>query len=135
MLLKYPKIPFLLAIATATLLLYGCFLGPEREPCTGRLILENPISDTTVAVGDTLFIDLSNPPVFVSSEGRVSYDSQVLTGLSHVDLNFISNPNDDGYFSLFLIIGESVGKPTAELKAFSDCLENSTTFNITITEP
>lgn len=122
----------LLPIIVLSFYLISC---TQSGPCEGSLILENPIPDTTVALGDTLFIDLTDPPVFVSSEGRVSYDSEVLTGLSHVDLNFISNLNDNGDFSLFLIIGESTGEAIAELKATDGCLENSLNFNITVTEP
>ena len=56
-----------LLIATAVLL-SNC---TADGPCEGSLTLENPIPDVTVAVGDTVFIDLADPPVFVSSEGRV----------------------------------------------------------------
>ena len=133
--MKYSKTPILFAIATATLLLYGCFLGPEREPCTGRLTLENPIPDTTVAVGDTLFIDLANPPVFVSSEGRVAYDFMEVTGSTNIDLNRMENPNDDGNFTLLIVIGLAQGEAIAEVTGKDGCLENSTTFNVSVTEP
>ena len=101
-------------------------------PCNGSLTLENPIPDTTVAVGDTLFVDLTDPPVFASSKGRISYSFGVLSGVSNVDLNRMANPNDEGDFTIFLVIGETEGEATAELRATSGCLENSTTFNITI---
>ena len=132
--MKYSKTPILFAIATATLLLYGCFLGPEREQCTGRLILENAIPDTTVAVGDTLFIDLANPPVFVSSEGEVTYLFQALTNGTNIDLNRMENANDDGKFTLLIVIGLARGETRAEVTGKDGCLENSTTFDITITE-
>lgn len=128
---RTPPIPFLL-LATAMLLLYSC---TQSGPCEGSLTLENPLTDTTVAVGDTLFIDLTDPPVFVSSEGRVSYSFEVLSGLTNVDLNRMANPNDEGNYTLFLIIGEAEGDAIAELRAKDGCLENSTTFNINITEP
>jgi len=130
--MKNLNLPILLAIATAALLLYGCLLGPEREPCTGRLILENPIPDTTVAVGDTLFIDLANPPTFVSTEGRVTYATSVLQGSGNVDTNIKSNSNDNGNFTLLLVSGESEGEGLIEIRAFSECLENQTTINITV---
>lgn len=132
--MKHPKIPFLLAITTAGLLLYGCFLGPEREPCTGRLILENPIPDTTVAVGDTLFIDLAYPPAFVSSEGRVSYFPSLNSGFFNVDVNRISNPNDGGKVTLLRIIGREIGEGILQLEAKSGCLENQTMITINVTE-
>ena len=133
--MKHPKIPFLLAITTAGLLLYGCFLGPEREPCTGRLIVENPIPDTTVAVGDTLFIDLAYPPAFVSSEGNITYIPSIKQGSNYVNINKMENPNDNQRLSILLIIGESFGDAILELGANSGCLENSTTFNVTVTDP
>lgn len=127
---RTPLILFLL-LATAVLL-STC---TQSGPCEGSLTLENPIPDTTVAVGDTLFIDLTDPPVFVSLEGRVSYSFGVLSGLSNVDLNRMANPNDDGNYTLFLVIGEAEGEAIAELRAKNGCLENSLTFNITVTEP
>jgi hypothetical protein len=132
--MKNLNLPILLAIATAALLLYGCLLGPEREPCTGRLILENPIPDTTVAIGDTLFIDLATPPVFVSSEGRVSYSLNRIQGNTNIRVNLIDNPNDGNKNTLFLIAGINQGESIIELGANSGCLENSVTFNITTTE-
>ena len=134
--MKYPNLPFLVAIATGALLLYGCILGPEikDEPCTGRLVLENPIPDTTVAVGDTLFIDLAEPPVFVSSEERISYLPSVKQRQKRVHVNLIPNSNNNERLTILTITGESVGKVMAELMASSGCLENSTTFNITVIE-
>lgn len=116
------------------LLLFGC-LGPERGPCTGSLTLEDPIPDTTVAVGDTLFIDLANPPLFVSSEGRVSYSVNSIQGVTNIRANLIDNPNDGNKNTLFLIAGINQGESILELVANSDCLENNTTLNLTITEP
>ena len=132
--MKYSKTPILFAIATATLLLYGCFLGPENEPCTGRLILENPIPDTTVAVGDTLFIDLANPPLFVSTEGSVSYAVSGFYGFANINSNLIDNPNDENKNTLLIINGLQVGDAGIELNAFSGCLENQTTTEISIKE-
>lgn len=95
----------------------------------------NPIPDVTVAVGDTVHIDLANPPVFVSSGGRVSYDFGLQSGLLNVDLNRMPNPKDNGKYTLLLVIGERKGTAIAELRAISGCLENATFFNIIVTEP
>ena len=129
--MKQFNLPILLAIATASLLLYGCILGPERGSCEGSLTLENPIPDTTVAVGDTLLIDLTNPPVFVSSKGRVSYSYSILTGIQNVDLSVIADPNDaEG--RLLIIVGETTGEAMVEILASSGCLENSQKLDINI---
>lgn len=132
--MKHLNLPILLAIATAALLLYGCILGPEREPCTGRLILENPIPDTTVAVGDTLFIDLANPPVFVSTEGTVTYSPNQRSGFLNINVNRIANPDDNDELTLLRIIGKEMGEAILQLEANSGCLENQTTITINVTE-
>lgn len=99
--------------------------------CEGTLVLTNPISDVTVAVGDTGYIDLTNPPVFVSSEGRVSYFYNIKAGVLDVDLSVRENPINKN--SLLLeIVGKRVGVAQVELLASSGCLENSTLFNITV---
>jgi hypothetical protein len=116
------------------MILYGCFLGPEREPCTGRLVLENPIPDTTVAVGDTLFIDLANPPVFVSTEGEITYSYSVITSGLYINPAIVANPDDNNNFTNLMIIGLKKGKATTELKAVDGCLENSIKFNTTVIE-
>lgn len=136
--IKHPTLPILLAIASAALFLSGCFLGPElqEEPCTDLLTIENPIPDATVAAGDTLLIDLVNPPVFVSSEGRrISYQTSVRQRQERVHLNLISNSIENEIFAHLTIKGESVGKVMAEIVASTSCDGNSTTFNITVTNP
>lgn len=135
--MKHLNPPSLLAITTATLLLSGCILGPElkEEPCTELITVENPIPDTTVAVGDTLLIDLVKPPVFISSGGRsISYQTSVRQREKRVHVNLIPNSNDNERLTKLTIRGESVGKVMGELMASSGCRENSTTFNIAITE-
>jgi len=127
--MKHFNLPILFALAIAGLLLYSC---TRSGPCEGSLRLENPIPDTTVAVGDTLFIDLANPPVFVSSEGQISYIPSVMQGQMNVDVIQMENPNDNQRLSILLIIGESVGEAILELEANSACLENQTTFNVTV---
>ncbi|MAO64411.1 MAG: hypothetical protein CL666_05380 [Balneola sp.] len=128
--MKRTPLILLLLLATAVLL-SNC---TQSGPCEGSLILENPIPDTTVAVGDTLFIDLTNPPVFVSSEGRISYHFNGIQGATNIRLNLVDNPNDDDKNTLFLIYGLNQGESILELKASSSCLENSQLLKITITE-
>lgn len=126
--MKHLNLSFLFALAIAGLLLYSC---TRSGPCEGALRLENPIPDTTVAVGDTLFIDLADPPVFVSSEGRVSYSYSILTGIQNVDLSVIADPNDaEG--RLLIIVGETIGEAMIEILASSGCLENSQKLNLNI---
>jgi len=127
--MKYLNILTLFALAIAGLLLYSC---TRSGPCEGLLRLENPIPDTTVAVGDTLFIDLVNPPVFVSSEGNITFIPSIKRGSNHININKMENPNDNQRLSILLIIGESVGDAVLELQAASGCLENQTTINITV---
>lgn len=127
---------FLLMFIGVALLLNNC---TQEGVCEGSLTLENPIPDTTVAVGDTLFIDLANPPVFVSSEGMITYDYLIVGGTHsggtlNADLSIIENANDEGNFTLLLVIGEAEGEAVAELRPKDGCLENSTTFNILITK-
>ena len=114
-----------LLIATAVLL-SNC---TADGLCEGSLTLENPIPDVTLAVGDTLFIDLTNPPVFVSSEGRVSYDYSIVTGASNSNMNLIGNTG-----STLTITGISDGESILELRAVSGCLENSQILTINISE-
>jgi hypothetical protein len=95
-----PLILFLL-LATAVLL-SNC---TQSGPCEGSLTLENPLPDTTVAVGDTLFIDLTDPPVFVSSEGEVTYDYSIESGVTNSNMNLIGNKG-----SILTITGRAVGK-------------------------
>lgn len=124
--MKHLNLPTLFALAIAGLLLYSC---TRSGPCEGSLRLENPIPDTTVAVGDTLFIDLANPPVFVSSEGKVSYDYTIVSGVTNSNMNLIG---DTG--SILTIIGRSSGESILEVRAISGCLENSQVLTITITD-
>jgi hypothetical protein len=136
--IKHPTLPILLAIATAALFLYGCILGPElkEEPCTDLLTVENPIPDTNITVGDTLLVDLDNPPVFVSTANRrISYQTLVRQREKRVHLNLISNSNENERLAKLTIIGESAGKAMAEVKASSSCDGSSTTFNVTVTDP
>jgi len=123
----------LLAIATTGLLLIGC-LGPEIGPCTGSLTIENPLPDNSVSVEDTLFVDLANPPVFVSSEGEITYSYSVITGGRYINPAIVANPGDNNKFTNLMIIGLTKGKATTELKAVDGCLENSIRFNTTVIE-
>jgi hypothetical protein len=120
--------------AVFTLLIITLLASCSAEgPCKGTLVLTNPISDVTVAVGDTVFIDLSNPPVFVSSKGRVSYFYNIKAGVLDVNLNVRENPINENSLELE-IVGRRVGVAIVELLASASCMENSYIFNITITE-
>ena len=129
--MKHLNLSFLFALAIAGLLLYSC---TRSGPCEGVLRLENPIPDTTVAVGDTLFINLANPPMFVSSEGFVGYGLDQTYGYTNINSNIIDNPDDENKNTLLIIIGLQVGDAGIQLNAFSGCLENQTTITINVTE-
>lgn len=118
--------------AVFTLLIITLIASCSEKPCEGTLVLTNPIPDVTVAVGDTVYIDLANPPVFVSSEGRVSYDYQVYIGTLNANLNMIKNVSDNNHLTILLVIGRFEGVAVAELLSKDGCLENKTTFNINI---
>lgn len=104
----------------------------SEDLCEGTLVLTNPISNVTLAVGDTVYIDLSNPPVFVSSKGIVSYDYTILAGVENVDLNIIARNNLGNYTSRLEIASRNTGGAIVNLHARSGCLENYTLLNITV---
>jgi hypothetical protein len=106
----------------------------QAGPCEGSLVLENPIPDTTVAVGDTLFIDLTDPPVFVSSEGEVTYFYSIVSGVSYVNPSIITEHNNGSKSDYLQIIGRVLGDSIVELQASSDCLENSQLLTINVIE-
>lgn len=107
----------------------------QAGPCDGYLKLVNPLPDTTVVVQDTLFIDLANPPVFESSNGLVStYDFIELNGSRNISLNRMTNSNDGGRLTILVVAGLSIGNATVQLKAYSKCLENSTTFTVSVVD-
>ncbi len=117
---------FLISIA---LWLANC---TQSGPCTGSLTLENPIPDITVAVGDTVLIDLTNPPVFVSTEGRVSYSLDQLSGYIAISTSITYSLYGEN--PLLRIEGLDSGDAIIELRASSECLENHTTIKITSRE-
>lgn len=118
-------------LCTAILLLTNC---TQSGPCEGSLTLGNPLPDTTVAVGDTLFIDLASPPLFETSGEKITYDYEITLGTVNADLSIIENPNDENNYTLLLVMGITEGEAIAQLIAKDGCLENSLTFNITVTE-
>lgn len=121
--------------AVFTLLIVALLSSCTMEKlCEGSMVLTNTIADVTVAVGDTLFIDLANPPVFVSSKGEVTYSPWIRQGFTNINVNRIPNSEDGGDLSILVIIGRSVGEAVIELEVFSGCLENSLSFNINIIE-
>jgi hypothetical protein len=123
---KYLHIPTAIFFIT---LLASCAM---EGPCEGTLVLTNSISDVTVAVGDTVYLDLANPPVFISSKGEVTYTFRELVTGGKTGLNRASNPNDDGKQTLLVISGRLAGTVVIELSATSGCLENYTLFNVTV---
>lgn len=98
--------------------------------CEGNLIIENPIEDITMTVGDILFLDLTDPPVFVSSEGRVSYKISNLSVEGVVRIIFAKNPNDNGYLSLIKLTALDKGDEFFQLSASHGCLENQINFKV-----
>ena len=85
-------------------------------------------------MGDTLFIDLTDPPVFECSNENIGYSFGVNTGLSSVDMNRLLNPNDNGNYTLIIAVGLEKGTSILSINSFSDCLENSTTFTVNVIE-
>lgn len=102
----------------------------SEGPCEGSMVLTNPISDVTVAVGDTVNIDLTNPPVFVSSEDRIAYFPRIRSGFFNISVNRLAN--DDGNLSILVVMGKTVGESMVELEASSGCLEGKINFNVIV---
>lgn len=103
--------------------------------CEGTLVVENPIEDITMSVGETLFIDLINPPVFVSSEGCIVYDMSNLTGIGIIDVNLEKNPDDNEQLSMLKINTIKEGEAIIKLSAYCGCLENQFNFEVTSIKP
>lgn len=124
----------LIAILPISLLVF-LLLNSSCDPiCEGYLRVINPIPDTTLVVGDTLFIDLTDPPVFKSSEDRIDYWYNVLDGNFYSDLSIYTGYNKEDKIDSLQIIGRSPGKSIVKLIGVSDCLENSTTFTVNVIE-
>ncbi|MCR9133781.1 MAG: hypothetical protein NXI08_14470 [bacterium] len=107
----------------------------QEGRCEGTLVVENPIEDITMSVGETLFIDLTNPPVFVSSEGRVIYDISYLSVEGAVRIIFANNPNDNGHLSMIKLTALDKGEDFFQLSASHGCLENQLNFKVTVIKP
>src|SRR5690554_6355272 len=99
-------------LIAAAVLLSNC---TADGPCEGSLTLENPTPDTTVAVGDTIYIDLSGPPVFESTEYRITYSYNILSGNTYVDLAVLTGYKDDIKLDSLQIIGSKTGDSIVEL--------------------
>ncbi|MBO6792654.1 MAG: hypothetical protein JJ895_01995 [Balneolaceae bacterium] len=99
--------------------------------CEGTLVVENPIEDITMTVGDILFLDLTNPPVFVCSEGGIVYDKSNLSGIGIIDVVEVQNPNENERLSMLKITALKEGEAIIVLSAYCDCLENQINFNVT----
>ena len=98
--------------------------------CEGNLIIENPIEDITMTVGDILILDLTNPPVFVCSEGGIVYDKSNLSGIGIIDVVEVQNPNDNERLSMLKITAFKEGEAIIVLSAYCDCLENQINFKV-----
>lgn len=107
----------------------------QEGRCEGTLVVENPIEDITMSVGETLFIDLTNPPVFVNSEGPISYDTSIISNIEIVDVDRVKNPNDNGFLTMIKIIALEEGVAIIKLSASYGCLENQFNFEVTSIKP
>ncbi len=112
-------------------LLASC--GDDR--CEGSLIVVNTIPDITMAVGDTVYIDLTTPRVFESPPNNaISYAVSPLSGFGIVQVLQMQNENenDNERATIIRIIGKSSGNAKVLVEAGTGCLVNETTFNITV---
>ena len=118
---------FIVAASVILLLVYNC---TADGPCEGYLRVVNPIPDTTVVVGDTLFIDLADPFVFESSKGNTSFLPAVTYGFRYLGVNAIYK----GEETILLVIGKEKGNGEITVFASDDCLENKAIFKVSILE-
>jgi hypothetical protein len=110
-------------------LLASC--GDDR--CEGSLTVVNTIPDITVAVGDTVYVDLTNPRIFERPPNNaISYAVSQLSGFLLVQVLQMQNANDNERATLIRIIGKSSGDAKMLVEAGAGCLVNETTFNITV---
>lgn len=109
---------------------------PETNPCTGFINIVGTIPDTTVVIGDTLYIDLTDPPLFQDSQGRpVSFNlpTKLGTGTLHVKVHLVPNPDDEDKRSLLEIVGLSTGENLYQIQGVSaSCSEKNIELKITV---
>jgi hypothetical protein len=110
-------------------LLASC--GDDR--CEGSLTVVNTIPDITMAVGDTVYVDLTNPRIFERPpDNAIAYGLDPIYGFGFVKISLIVNTNDNNRLSLVEIISLSPGESKRRVVAGAGCLENETTLNITV---
>lgn len=102
-------------------------------PCEGSLTVARTIPGITMALGDTVYVDLTNPRIFERPpDNAISYSGTPLYGFEHVKVALIKNKNDNDHLSMFEITGRSIGEAQFLILAGAGCLENSTPLNITV---
>lgn len=102
-------------------------------PCEGSLTVVRTIPDITMAVGDTVYVDFTNPRIFERPpDNAMRYRVIPIYGIEHVQMTILKNPNDDDRASLIYIKGRSAGEAKIRVEAGAGCLQNETTFNITV---
>ena len=110
----------------------------ERSGCEGKIVVQNPIPDTTLyAGGDSLMIDLvGNPPVFVQTAHKgMSFTAQFtdLEGQLVVFPTIKLNPNT-GDVSLLSVVPYNAGKAIVTVRAEDGCVDywEGLSFNVTV---
>lgn len=107
-----------------------------REECTGEIIVENEIPDTTLYIGGEPFIrDISEPPkVFGHTDGK----KEITLKNVMADDNDIAlagtRINEDGKRNIIYIEARNAGNTQIRVTAEYECFDyiKSTYFNITV---
>ncbi len=127
-----PPMPKHLHIAIAVFII-AILASCGDESCEGSLTVINTIPDITMAVGDTVYVDLTNPRVFQKPpDNAIAYTVTLIYGFGLVRLTTLQNENDNGRSSYIRIIGKSLGEVKIQVEAGAGCLQNETTFKITV---
>jgi len=110
----------------------------ERSGCEGKIVVQNPIPDTTLyAGGDSLMIDLvGNPPVFVQTAHKgMSFTAQFtdLEGQLVVFPTMQSNPKTN-QGSILKVVPYNVGKAIVYVTAKDGCIDykEGLSFKVTV---
>lgn len=123
-------------VLLVSLMLSGCYPSSREGRCEGEIRVKRTIPDTTLAVGDTIYIDLTDPRIFVKPPDNViSYSRIIIYGSDVVGVGRRDNPNDttENPYSLFKIYGQKKGEALIQIDASHGCLENNTRFKVTVT--
>lgn len=129
------------SILLAPLLLFFSSCGNERVGCTGQIIVENPIPDTTLYLGGESFIrDVSQSPVVFKHTENTPFNIQILS-TDVGDNGFIvetERRRSDATDRLHVIVikPNSEGEAYVEITASDGCEGNteSTGFNVTVVD-